>query len=129
MYMSSLLVEVCRIENIKPHPYADRLFLAYVKGWQTAIRKLADGKPEFNVGDLVVYFPPDSVLPQKLAHSPTDNPPGRLGIVNFLGLLDKNEEGIRPPGYKVKALEDSRYKVSSIPLVSNDKEINDILTA
>lgn len=101
--MSSLLVEVCRIEKIEPHPYADRLFLSYVKGWQTAIRKLPDGKPEFNVGDLVIYFPPDSVLPQKLAHGPTDNPPGRLGIVNFLGLLDKNEDGVRPPGYKVKA--------------------------
>jgi len=101
--MSSLLVEICRIEKIEPHPYADRLAIAFVKGWQTAIRKFPDGNTEFNVNDLVVYFPPDSVLSQKLAHGISDNPPGRLGIVNFLGLLDKNEDGTRPPGYKVKA--------------------------
>src|SRR2546426_5551608 len=74
--MSSVIVEVVRIEAIRPHTNADKLFLAQIKGWQTVIRKLDNGAPEFQAGDCVVYIPPDSTLPRELAV--------RLGVESYL---------------------------------------------
>ncbi len=74
--MSSIIVEVVDIEDVRPHTNADRLFLARIKGWQTVIKKLEDGTPQFSPGDRVVYIPPDSTLPRALAE--------RLGVVNYL---------------------------------------------
>ena len=74
--MSSVIVEVVRIEAVRPHTNADKLFLAQIKGWQTVIRKLDNGAPEFQAGDCVVYIPPDSTLPRELAV--------RLGVESYL---------------------------------------------
>lgn len=41
--MSSVIAGVVEIEAVHPHPNADRLFLARIKGWQAVIRKLEDG--------------------------------------------------------------------------------------
>lgn len=60
--MSSLLVQLVRIRSIENHPDADKLEIAYVNGWQCVVRK-----GSFTVGELVVYFPIDSVLPQRLS--------------------------------------------------------------
>lgn len=60
--MSSLIVEVCKIDEVKPHTNADRLELAVIKGWQTVI-----GKGCHKAQDTVVYCPPDAVLPQSLS--------------------------------------------------------------
>jgi RNA ligase (TIGR02306 family) len=59
--MNDFKVEVVRLERIEKHPNADRLDLAFVRGWQVVTRK-----GELKVGDLVVYFPIDSVLPTDL---------------------------------------------------------------
>lgn len=59
--MSSLIVEVCEIKDIQPHPNADRLEIATVKGWNCIVQKGA-----YWVGEYCVFFPPDSVLPQDL---------------------------------------------------------------
>lgn len=56
--MSSFKVEVCKIEEVKAHPNADRLDLVRVKDWWCV-----SSKGSFNQGDLCVYFPIDSVLP------------------------------------------------------------------
>jgi RNA ligase (TIGR02306 family) len=45
---------------VKPHPNADRLELAYIGGWQLIVPK-----GEYSKGDLVVYFPADSLIPEK----------------------------------------------------------------
>ncbi len=37
--MSKLIVEVCRVDAVEPHPTADRLAIAVIKGWKTAIIK------------------------------------------------------------------------------------------
>lgn len=58
---SSLIVTVEKILDIQPIPGADRIVLATVKGWKSII-----GKDQFKVGDLCVYIPIDSVLPDKL---------------------------------------------------------------
>jgi len=52
------LASIRRIAEIKVHPNADLLELAIVDGWQCVVKK-----DEFKVGDLVVYFEIDSVLP------------------------------------------------------------------
>lgn len=69
--MSSLIVEVSKIQQILPHPNAERLELAHVKGWQCVVPK---GK--YAAGDRIIYIPPDSVLPAALSD--------RLGITKYL---------------------------------------------
>lgn len=59
--MSSLIVEVCKIEEVKPHPNADRLDICRVKGWWCIIQK-----DSYKVGDLVTFIPPDAVIPDKI---------------------------------------------------------------
>src|SRR5436305_15092721 len=74
--MSSVIANVVEIEAVQPHPNADRLFLARIKGWQAVIRKREDGSPEFAPGERVVFIPPDSTLPREMAE--------RLGVVSYL---------------------------------------------
>jgi RNA ligase (TIGR02306 family) len=69
--MSSLIVEISRIQQILPHRNAERLELAQVKGWQCVVLK---GK--YSAGDLITYVPPDAVLPVELSD--------RLGITKYL---------------------------------------------
>lgn len=56
--MSTLIVEVCRIENVAAHGNADALELAQIKGWQCVIPK-----GRYAAGDLVTYIPIDAVIP------------------------------------------------------------------
>ena len=68
---SSLVVPVALVDKILPHPNADKLEIAHVLGWQVVVRK-----GEFSEGQRVVYFPPDTVLPQELSD--------RLGVTQYL---------------------------------------------
>lgn len=74
--MSSVIANVVEIETVEPHPNADRLALARIKGWQAVIRKHEDGSPEFAPGERVVFIPPDSTLPREMAE--------RLNVVSYL---------------------------------------------
>lgn len=56
--MSTLIVEVSRIEKVLPHGNADALELAQIKGWQCVIPK-----GRYLTGDLVTYIPIDAVIP------------------------------------------------------------------
>ena len=59
--MSTHRVEVVKIDSIEKHPGADRLDIAKVMGWQVVI-----GKDNFQVGNLALYIPVDSILPNSL---------------------------------------------------------------
>jgi RNA ligase (TIGR02306 family) len=59
--MSLLTVEVCRIDNIKKCENADKLSLVTVKGWNCVV-----GLNQYQVGDLVVFVPPDCIIPNNL---------------------------------------------------------------
>lgn len=59
--MSSLKVEVVKIDDIQPHPNADRLDLAQVNEWHCVVQK-----DSFKKGDLCIYIPIDSMLPQNV---------------------------------------------------------------
>ncbi len=93
--MSTMIVKVRTVEAVLPHPNADRLEIAMVGGWKSICRK-----GELQAGQKVVFFPPDSILPPALAEDP---PAGRLGVAKYCSLLPRNEQGVRPPGYRVKA--------------------------
>lgn len=68
---SSLIVPVATIDALLPHTNADSLELAHVLGWQIVVRK-----GQFEVGDKIVYIPPDSVLPLELSD--------HLGVTRYL---------------------------------------------
>lgn len=55
--MSTLRVEVVKIDGTKPIAGADRIELAQVQGWEVVV-----GKGQYKAGDLAIYFPIDSVL-------------------------------------------------------------------
>lgn len=59
--MSSLIVEVCKIEEVIKHPNADKLSCVRIKGWWAIT-----GLDQYKVNDLVVFVPPDSILPNEL---------------------------------------------------------------
>lgn len=69
--MSNIIVPVALIEKITPHSNADALELAQVLGWQLVVRK-----GEYQVGERVVYFPPDCVLPLELSE--------KFGVTQYL---------------------------------------------
>ncbi len=56
--MSTHSVPVVRVEEVIPHPNADRLDLIPIKGWRCAVQK-----GSFKVGDLAVYIEPDYMVP------------------------------------------------------------------
>ena len=59
--MTRKLASVQRIVNIEPIPDADAIEKATVLGWEVVIAK----KDNLHIGDLVVYFEVDSLLPDK----------------------------------------------------------------
>ncbi len=69
--MSDINISVEQIEQIVPHPQADRLEIAKILGTQTLV-----GKDQFKAGDLVVFFPPDMLLPEEVSSA--------LGVQKYL---------------------------------------------
>lgn len=59
--MSSLIVEVCKVDAVEKHPNADRLDIIQVKGWNCIT-----GRDQYKENDLVVFVPPDSIIPDSL---------------------------------------------------------------
>lgn len=88
--MPDLKVEISKIRLLEPHPNADRLEVAVIKGWRTIVQK---GK--FTVGDLVVFIPPDAILKKEIHE--------HLGITKYCAELPKKADGTRPSERRVKA--------------------------
>lgn len=60
--MSTLIVDVCAVEEIAEHPNADRIERVRVKNWWCIA-----SKGQYKVGDKVLYVPPDAILSHDLA--------------------------------------------------------------
>lgn len=88
--MSSLIVEVCAVEELGIHPNADRLERIRVKNWWCIA-----SKGQYKVGDKVVYVPPDSIVPEATAE--------RWGIAKYCSPLARGIDGQRPPGLRIRA--------------------------
>jgi RNA ligase (TIGR02306 family) len=72
------LASIEKIKDIQPIENADKIELAFVKGWQVVVKK-----NEFNIGDFVVYFEIDSWIPTELAPfltKPGNEPKEYFGI-------------------------------------------------
>lgn len=84
--MSKLIVEVCKVKEIKEHPNADRLEIVVVKGWECIV-----GKGDHEPGDLVIFVPPDSILPEELIErfniGYLKNKTGRIGQIRLRGYM------------------------------------------
>ena len=52
--MSTHSINIIAIDNIEPHPNADRLEIVRILGWQCCV-----GKGDFKVGNKAIYVPPD----------------------------------------------------------------------
>lgn len=92
--MSSLIVEVCQVDEVLPHPNADKMAICRIKGWSVCVARNAEtGEPWAKPGQKVVYFPPDCVLTKEVAE--------KFGVTKYLGHLPKNENGSRPEGGRV----------------------------
>jgi RNA ligase (TIGR02306 family) len=87
--MSTLIIEVCKIDDVLPHPNADRLEIIKVKGWAVVAQK-----GSFAKGEGCVYIPPDSILPKSLSD--------QLGITKYLTQLPPDENGVKPDFYRVR---------------------------
>jgi RNA ligase (TIGR02306 family) len=75
--MSDISITVESIKAVEPHPQADRLEVARILGTQCVVPK-----GDYQAGDLVVYFPPDMLLPGDVSE--------KLGVQKYLksSLLD-----------------------------------------
>src|SRR5688572_2429673 len=87
--MTDFAVEVVKIDEIMPHPNADRLELARVKGWIMVV-----GKDQFKTGEPAVFFPIDSVLPFELeaalfAESKIRPKGGRIRTTKIRGVISQ----------------------------------------
>lgn len=69
--MSDLVIETVAIDKVKPHPNADRLEIVEIGGWQVVA-----GKGNHEAGDVVVYIPPDAMIPEDVA--------SRWGVSDYL---------------------------------------------
>lgn len=83
--MSSLLVPIVTIKNLQPIKGADRIVLAqfHEVDWQVVV-----GKDEFEVGSKVVYFPPETVLPEAMVqkYGLTHIKNGRIRSIRLKGV-------------------------------------------
>ena len=69
--MANVFVELTVIDDVKPHPNADKLEIAVIKGTQ-----IISGKGELHRGQRVVFFPPGILIPQDVSQT--------LGIQKYL---------------------------------------------
>jgi RNA ligase (TIGR02306 family) len=88
--MSSLIVEICTVEEVAVHDNADRLERVRVKNWWSIAKK-----GQYQIGSKVVFVPPDSILPEPLAE--------RWGIAKYCVPLGRNINGEQPAGLRVRA--------------------------
>ncbi len=84
------MIKIQKITEVQPHPNADRLEVAIIGGWTIVVQK-----ETFKKDDLVVFIPPDSILPERLHE--------HLGITKYCGELPKDNDGVRPTSRRIKA--------------------------
>lgn len=95
-------MNVVQVNEVKPHPNADRLELVCIDGWE-----IISGKGNYSAGDTVVHVPPDAMVPMARAQG--------WGVDKYLSFRGQAEMG------RVKA-QKLRGVVSFGFLVPNDTQ-------
>ena len=75
--MADFKVSVCRLDEVSPHPNADRLDMARIGGWQIVV-----GKDQHKPGEIVAYIPEQSLVPEAVQKA--------LGVEGKLAGAKKN---------------------------------------
>ena len=81
--MSTLSVEVVKIDDVQPHPDPEttRLSVLTIGGYKTITAKVKDSDGEYHcpyaVGDHVIYVPPDAIVPKDVSD--------HWGVTSYLG--------------------------------------------
>lgn len=84
------LVTIQKIKDLQPIEGADAIEVATIKGWKVVVKK-----NEFKIGDLVVYFEIDSLLPPHPAYD---------GFLAPRGTKKTLHEGKEVEGYRLKTI-------------------------
>lgn len=111
--MSKTVISVERVNEVKPHPDADRLDVVQVLGYQVITARGA-----FDIGDTAVYFPPDILIPETVAVG--------LGVYKYLkhavfpGDIGKSQ--CRVAACRLRGLPSHGFLVSSHDALLGDKE-------
>jgi RNA ligase (TIGR02306 family) len=86
--MSECITKVEVIKSIEPHANADRLEIAEVRGWYCVVPKGI-----YKAGDLCVYIPIDSVMPETLLETlftgASISPPKRVKTIKLRGVYSQ----------------------------------------
>lgn len=101
--MSTFRVEVTRIDEVLPHPNADRLELVRIRGWKAVAARGVHAP-----GDAVVYIPEDAVLPEPVlaAMELTGKLAGKKhNRVRAIRLRGELSQGLLMPMHVLRALD------------------------
>lgn len=98
--MNRHLASIQKISNIEPIVGADRVELATIEGWKTIVQK-----DQFKIGEMVVFFEIDSLLPER-----------------------PEFEFMRPHKYRVRVMKSPRLGVISQGLCMSLSDVNKGLT-
>jgi RNA ligase (TIGR02306 family) len=86
--MSECITKIEVITAVEPHANADRLEIAQIKGWHCVVPKGV-----YKKGDLCVYIPIDSVLPEQLLETlfsgASISPPKRIKTIKLRGVYSQ----------------------------------------
>lgn len=107
--MSEWKVEVVRIDNIEKHPNADNLSISNIHGGYPVIFKTGD----YNLNDLAIYIPVDSICPDTLEYSFLSNKrikAKRLRSIFSMGLLVPIKQGMKLGDIVDKQLGITKYE-------------------
>lgn len=69
--MSTTIITIEKIAKVENHPDADRLDIIQVLGYNVIV-----GRDQFKIGDIIIYFPPDILIPSYVSK--------KLGVARYL---------------------------------------------
>ncbi len=105
--MSEVCVISATIDEILHHPNADRLDLAKIGEYTTAVVR-----DEFKTGDLVAFFPPDILIPERIAL--------QLGVAKYL------KSSIYPGEFRKTACRVAAARLRGVPSFGFCLRIKDV---
>jgi RNA ligase (TIGR02306 family) len=125
--MSSLQVKVCKVDSIEKHPNADKLSIVTLKGWKSIV-----GLDQYKEGDLVVYIPPDCVIPMPLIEKYNLEylkKSGRTGTVKLRGFVSQGLVLDAPDGKRngddvAELLGITKFEVPESPIRTGAKVVS-----
>lgn len=117
--MSTTIITIEKVLSVEPHPDADRLDVIMVLGYQ-----VITGKGTFQVGDDVIYFPPDIMIPAYWSDA--------LGVTQYLKharmSMDTTKHQCRVAACRLRGLPSYGF-VAPITTLLGDYEIGQDLTS